>query len=197
MNTEELKHEKNTVKIFGVCTLFLFALGVIVNQYSTLFSIVVWGFCFVYLIKTLNRYHKYYQKHDVAVSPVIGVILMVAITVAITATLYVYTQGMLDVPGTSITDSISCSLFNSELATHDATFLIINGNQLSKTGLIFQLLNNTGENCLTNYTYFDNDGDELITSGDAIQVRASEAGRYQFLISDVRGGLIYQSEVSL
>ena len=45
--------------------------------------------------------NRKFVKGEEAVSAVIGVILMVAITVAIAATVYVYVSGMLDEPGSS------------------------------------------------------------------------------------------------
>ena len=51
--------------------------------------------------------NRKFKEEDEAVSAVIGVILMVAITVAIAATVYVYVTGMIG-GGTTRTPNISC-----------------------------------------------------------------------------------------
>jgi len=56
---------------------------------------------------------KYKMNEDEAVSAVIGVILMVAITVAIAATVYVYVSGMIG-GGSTKTPSIACVPNNTE-----------------------------------------------------------------------------------
>ena len=52
-------------------------------------------------MKANRKFIEAGEESDVAVSAVIGVILMVAITVAIAATVYVYVSGMISSPGES------------------------------------------------------------------------------------------------
>jgi len=66
---------------------------------------------------------NYAMKKDDAVSAVIGVILMVAITVAIAATVYVYTSGMMSGGSTFPTPTISFYLTES-----DNTITVIQGD---------------------------------------------------------------------
>jgi len=74
--------------------------------------------------------NRKFIEEDEAVSAVIGVILMVAITVAIAATVYVYVSGMLG-GGTSSTPSISMT---AEPSSDDTSCLITVGT-ITETGV--------------------------------------------------------------
>jgi FlaG/FlaF family flagellin (archaellin) len=69
---------------------------------------------------------KFVEGED-AVSAVIGVILMVAITVAIAATVYVYVSGM--VTPESAGKVISALQMSADTTTHNATYKVTNADQ--------------------------------------------------------------------
>jgi len=67
--------------------------------------------------------NRKFVNGEEAVSAVIGVILMVAITVAIAATVYVYVSGMLPGPSSG-NKSVGAILTSSSDSSHQATFKV-------------------------------------------------------------------------
>ena len=99
-----------------------------------------------------------------AVSAVIGVILMVAITVAIAATVYVYVSGLL---GTGPSSTPTVSLVQS--ANYITVQKVVSESPIAWSSCQITLVDNTGANQTSaNPTYNDNDGDGYISGGDTI-----------------------------
>jgi flagellin-like protein len=82
--------------------------------------------------------NRKFVEEEEAVSAVIGVILMVAITVAIAATVYVYVSGMLG-GGTSSTPSISMT---AEPSSDDTSCLVTVGT-ITETGVGWSYITGT------------------------------------------------------
>jgi flagellin-like protein len=108
---------------------------------------------------------KFRMENDEAVSAVIGVILMVAITVAIAATVYVYVSGMLG-GGPSSTPSVSMTASPSGTnATVTVASVTQSGIPWTDVTVVFH--------CITNATQMDDDvtspvGDTIVSGGDLL-----------------------------
>ena len=100
---------------------------------------------------------KFKEAEDNAVSAVIGVILMVAITVAIAATVYVYVSGMIG-GGSESTPSIACN------PDHSGDKLIITSAKpdIAWSDVNISVTNNTG-------TYYPSaPGSGTVTAGEYV-----------------------------
>ncbi|MGF3555157.1 MAG: type IV pilin [Thermoplasmatota archaeon] len=91
--------------------------------------------------------NRKFKNENEAVSAVIGVILMVAITVAIAATVYVYVSGMLGTPTAtapkiSWTPNAATNVLTITKGATDTTY----GSTTGEKNLIFK--NSTGEYCV-------------------------------------------------
>lgn len=116
--------------------------------------------------------NRKFKEEDNAVSAVIGVILMVAITVAIAATVYVYVSGML---GGGPTQSATVSLVQS--GDYISVQKVTAGGPITESDTKYSLVSNTGLNESTaTIIYNDNDGDGLISGGDTITIGGTLSG---------------------
>ncbi|MBN2066188.1 MAG: type IV pilin N-terminal domain-containing protein [Candidatus Thermoplasmatota archaeon] len=139
----------------------------------------------------MKRIRKFFEKGD-AVSAVIGVILMVAITVAIAATVYVYVSGMLspvptaapNITGTvkTVDDNITITLSGEYVEITDARITVTDVNNSVASveepvrsysyDLEAGAVNITGtlsSSCAL--TWIDASGDGNIGGGDLIKVQ--------------------------
>ena len=138
---------------------------------------------------------KFINGEEEAVSAVIGVILMVAITVAIAATVYVYVSGMIGGTATK-TSTLSMNLFSQNDATNTRIWLVsgIEGEAILDTSYNAVLLNAVGGVDSAIITFNEVTGAGYINPGDTFTVVASADGYFTFMLSDTAtGATIYKS----
>ena len=110
--------------------------------------------------------NRKFVEGEEAVSAVIGVILMVAITVAIAATVYVYVSGML---GGGPSSSATVSLVQT--ANYVSIQKVTSETPISAASCTVTVVDNLGANQTTAApTINDNDGDTYISGGDTISI---------------------------
>ena len=139
---------------------------------------------------------KFLNGEEEAVSAVIGVILMVAITVAIAATVYVYVSGMIGGTATK-TSTLSMNLFSQNDATDTRIWLVsgIEGEAILNTSYNAVLLNASGAaDTGATITFNEVTGAGYVNAGDTFTVAASGDGYFTFMLSDTAtGSTIYKS----
>ena len=150
--------------------------------------------------------NRKFIEEEAGVSAVIGVILMVAITVAIAATVYVYVSGMIGGTATK-TSTLSMNNFSQNDHANTRIWLVsgIEGEAILDTAYAWALLDTNGENAsinaiqityLTNTTCTFNEvsGSGYINSGDTFTVIVPVDGYYVFMLTDTATGqTIYKS----
>ena len=144
--------------------------------------------------------NRKFVKGEEAVSAVIGVILMVAITVAIAATVYVYVSGLIG--GTSQSHAtITMNKYSTIVSSNTVIWMVsgVEGEPLSYTDANYALLDSEGSagaylTAIDAAHYNDNDADGYISSGDTFNASATSDGSYVFLITDkASGNTIFKS----
>ena len=126
---------------------------------------------------------KFRMEDDEAVSAVIGVILMVAITVAIAATVYVYVSGMLG-GGPSSTPSVSM------VATPSGTSCSVTVASVTSSGVLWADVSLVLHNLTTAEQMTapaEPVGDTTVSGGDLIQITGLTDG------SQYRVTMVYDS----
>ena len=110
--------------------------------------------------------NRKFKNEDEAVSAVIGVILMVAITVAIAATVYVYVSGMLG-GGPSATATVGMVQSANYISIQK-----IDGGPIEWTSCTLTCVNVTGVDVTATATlsYTNPDGNTIISGGDTIAI---------------------------
>ena len=139
--------------------------------------------------------NRKFIEEDEAVSAVIGVILMVAITVAIAATVYVYVSGMIGGTATKAS-TLSMNIYSRNDAGEQVIWLVsgIEGEAILNTSTNKYLLNDTGAAATFTYQFNDVNSDNYINAGDTFAITASGDGYYVFMISDTgTGATIFKS----
>jgi flagellin-like protein len=141
---------------------------------------------------------KFIEENE-AVSAVIGVILMVAITVAIAATVYVYVSGMIGGTATK-TSTLSMNIYSRNDANNQVIWLVsgIEGEAILNTSTDKYLLDSAGSAATFTYTFNDVNNDSYINAGDTFSINtaagATGDGYYVFMISDTgTGATIFKS----
>ena len=147
-----------------------------------------------------NRKFVGRKADEEAVSAVIGVILMVAITVAIAATVYVYVSGMIGGTATK-TSTLSMNTFSQNDATNTRVWLVsgIEGEAILNTSYDWALLDINGiihatATCQLNEVV----GPGYINSGDTFTVISGpgigDDGYFVFMLTDTStGATIFKS----
>ncbi len=142
---------------------------------------------------------KFIEGEEEAVSAVIGVILMVAITVAIAATVYVYVSGMIG-GTTAKASTLSMNTFSFDDSANLRIWLVsgIEGEAVSDTSYSWALLNDTGANASSATCLFNEvTGSGYVNAGDTFAVTAPTDGYYVFMLTDEASGqTIYKSSTS-
>lgn len=142
---------------------------------------------------------KFIEK-EAGVSAVIGVILMVAITVAIAATVYVYVSGMIGGTATK-TSTLSMNTFSQNDAANSRVWLVsgIEGEPILSTSYAWSLLNTVGVNA-TGATCAFNEvtGAGYVNAGDTFAINTTAGaggdGYYVFMLTDTATGqTLYKS----
>ena len=139
--------------------------------------------------------NRKFIEEESAVSAVIGVILMVAITVAIAATVYVYVSGMIGGTATK-TSTLSMNVYSRNDAGEQVIWLVsgIEGEAILNTSTNKYLLNSTGAAATFTYVFNDVNSDNYINAGDTFAITANLDGYYTFMISDTgTGATIFKS----
>ena len=139
---------------------------------------------------------KFINGEEEAVSAVIGVILMVAITVAIAATVYVYVSGMIGGTATK-TSTLSMNLFSQNDAANTRVWLVsgIEGEPVQNTSYGWSLLDANGANATGATCNFQEvTGPGYVNAGDTFAVNTTTDGYYVFMLTDTATGqTIYKS----
>jgi flagellin-like protein len=139
---------------------------------------------------------KFIKGEEEAVSAVIGVILMVAITVAIAATVYVYVSGMIGGTTTS-SSTIAMNVFDRDTSAYEVIWMVsqVEGETIGSTEYVWTLLDNSGVNATgATLTYNDNNADGYVNSGDTFAVNATASASYVFTLADSgTGALLFKS----
>ncbi len=120
--------------------------------------------------------NKKFVEEKEAVSAVIGVILMVAITVAIAATVYVYVSGMLG-EGPSSTVTVSMVQSQSYVSVQKVDGSIDDYDDATTT-----FVNATGVD-MGDGSYVDVDGDGAVSGGDTITPPAGLISGEQYTVT--------------
>ena len=139
--------------------------------------------------------NRKFVEGEEAVSAVIGVILMVAITVAIAATVYVYVSGMLGGPGTS-TPTVGASYNKETMVFQLGT---PTESDIAWTSVSCKLVNTSGNTVHWIGTADITEGGSYLAAGDTINIGnlassvAVAAGyAYTFtLLYNTTGGSMY------
>jgi flagellin-like protein len=140
--------------------------------------------------------NRKFIEGEEAVSAVIGVILMVAITVAIAATVYVYVSGMIGGTATKAS-TLSMNIYSRNDAGQQVIWLVsgIEGEAILNTSTNKYLLNSSGAAAIgATFTFNDVNSDNYINAGDTFAITATSDGYYVFMISDTgTGATIFKS----
>jgi flagellin-like protein len=140
--------------------------------------------------------NRKFVEGEEAVSAVIGVILMVAITVAIAATVYVYVSGMIGGTTTS-TSTVAMNKYSSDASAYKIIWMVsqIEGEPVQDDQYDWSLLDTDGKNATgATCTFEDNNGDNYINSGDTFAVNTTASGNFVFTLTDQStGGLLFKS----
>jgi flagellin-like protein len=115
--------------------------------------------------------NRKFVEGEEAVSAVIGVILMVAITVAIAATVYVYVSGMLG-GGPSATATVSLVQTGNYITLQK----VESESRIPWGSVLLNLVDNNGANqtdaIVEASSKNDNDGDTYLSGGDTIAIQS-------------------------
>jgi len=139
---------------------------------------------------------RFIEGEDEAVSAVIGVILMVAITVAIAATVYVYVSGMIGGTATK-SSTLSMNTYSQDDAAQTRIWLVsgIEGEAVADTSYAWSLLTDAGVNATgANCTFNEVTGSGYVNAGDSFTIVAPVDVYYVFILIDTStGSTIYNS----
>ena len=134
--------------------------------------------------------NRKFREEDEAVSAVIGVILMVAITVAIAATVYVYVSGMIG--GTAQKAStIAMNIYSRNDATNETVWLVsgIEGEAINTSSYSAVLLDASGNpDTGATITFQEVSQAGYVNSGDTFKVNSTTDGYFVFMITDTASG---------
>ncbi len=149
--------------------------------------------------RSMKANKKFIEGEEEAVSAVIGVILMVAITVAIAATVYVYVSGMIGGTSSKVS-TLSMNTFSFDDSAQQRIWLVsgIEGEAVSDNSYSWALLNSTGANASGATCVFNEvTGSGYVNAGDTFTIIAPSDGYYVFMLTDQSSGqTIYKSSTS-
>jgi len=117
-------------------------------------------------------------KNKEAVSPVIGVILMVAITVVLAAVLYVWVSGFMVTTGAPV--RISVSVAGSNDTANETTWIVDSApsDKIDRAGLSFKLIAADGTATDPDPSYGDGLTTGYLNTGDTFTITADANGYY-------------------
>ena len=136
----------------------------------------------------------YGAHNDYAISVVMGVILMIAISVAIASTTYVLISNISQASGSNPT-VISMNLMINDDTKNCATWIVTNveGPSLEDVKIDKFIMTDSGvheSNCTIDFQDMNTDG--YVNVGDTYTVTASTDNYYAFLITDPLGAIVYR-----
>jgi hypothetical protein len=139
-----------------------------------------------------NRHNG--ANNDYAISVVMGVILMIAISVAIASTTYILISNISQASGSNPT-VISMNLMINDDTKNCATWIVTNveGPTVEDVKIDKILMTDFGvqvNNCSFDFNDMNNDG--YVNVGDTYTVTASSDDYYAFLITDPLGAIVYK-----
>jgi hypothetical protein len=142
-----------------------------------------------------NRHHC--AHNDYAISVVMGIILMIAITVAIASTTYILICNISQASGSNPT-VISLNLMINDDTKNCATWIVTNveGPTLENGKINKFLMTDSGlheSNCTVDFQDLNNDG--YVNVGDTYIVTVSTDDYYVFLITDPLGAIVYRGNL--
>jgi hypothetical protein len=111
---------------------------------------------------------------------------MIAVVVAIAATVYVYVSGMIG-GTTQKTSTITMNKFLVDDPNDTIIWLVagLEGNEVEVGSYFWSLLADTGVNSSgASISFNDNDGDGYVTPGDTFAVTAGSNDRFVFLLTE-------------
>lgn len=133
---------------------------------------------------------KTYKRNQKAVSAVIGVILMVAITIAVATTVYFYISGVIGETSPK-SSTLALSVYSRDDSLNVTIWLVsgFSGETIPDDSYEAILLYNNGTaDTGANITKQEVMGAGFVNSGDTFTVIASEDGNFVFLITDKHTG---------
>jgi len=133
---------------------------------------------------------KFFKKNQKAVSAVIGVILMVAITIAVATTVYFYITGVIGETSPK-SSTLALTVYSRDDSLNETIWLVsgFSGEAISEDSYESILLFDNGTvDSGANITKQEVMGAGFVNSGDTFTVRASEDGVFVFLITDKHTG---------
>ena len=133
-------------------------------------------------------------SNDYAISVVMGVILMIAITVAIASTTYVLISNISQASGSNPT-VLSMNLMINDDTKNCAKWIVTNveGASLEDVKIDKFLMTGIGiheSNCTVDFNDMNNDG--YVNVGDTYTITAGSDDYYAFLITDPLGAIVYK-----
>jgi flagellin-like protein len=133
---------------------------------------------------------KSIRENKKAVSAVIGVILMVAITVAVSTTVYFYVSTLTGETSTK-SSTIALTIYTRDESTNETIWLVsgYSGEEIQEGSYDTSLLHENGtvdSGAIISKHEVMEPG--YLNSGDTISVTASQDGYYVFLITDTATG---------
>lgn len=141
----------------------------------------------------LNR--RFIKNKEKAVSVVIGVILMVAVTVVVASTIYIYMSGMGG--ETSRTSTLLMNIFDRDTSAYQVVWMVsrVGGETVADDEYEWNLLDTSGVNATGAILSFnDNNNDNYVNSGDTFAVNTTSSASYVFTISGKgTGSLLFKS----
>ena len=134
---------------------------------------------------------------DYAISVIMGVIILIAVTVVITSTTYVLISNVSNASGSNPT-VISMNLMINDDTKNCATWIVTNveGPALEDVKIDKILMTGTGvheSNCIFDFQDRNNDG--YVNVGDTYTVTVSTDDYYAFLMTDPLGAIIYKGSL--
>jgi archaeal type IV pilus assembly protein PilA len=131
--------------------------------------------------------NRKFKQEDEAVSAVIGVILMVAITVAIAATVYVYVSGMIGTDDASTENAVATATSGG---SGEIRIMLTKGGQNYNTGYTdfnITLSNSSGP-------VYGTDSDGTWTVGESIYVTGLDPGEKYAVTITILDTVIYDND---
>ncbi len=133
-------------------------------------------------------------KEKAGVSPIIAIILMVAITVVLAATIYVWVSGM-GKTGTG-GESLSALYITKDTTAHNATFQVsgVSSDSIPWADITAQVVSTDGT-VTTGTLYHSPSSETYVGAGQTFTINAGSAGTYYFQL--VYGGnVIWKSSIA-
>jgi flagellin-like protein len=147
----------------------------------------------------MKKYTRNFDRKDQSVSAVIGVILMVAITVSIAATMHVFISSMTGGTTENKVLIIAMNVYARNAALNETIWLVsgVTGEAIPVGSYETSLVYSNGTIASATIDHQDVTGIGHINSGDTFKVVAPKDGYYVFMITDTASRqIIYESIIT-